>query len=75
LTTKQKKKPGKQASKINLGATTNKSVIAKLIKLVSNEPLYFRFKEQLSQMNLDDYAACNSAFSSLIKIMEKVEIN
>lgn len=75
LTLNQKKRPGKQASKINLGSTMNKYIIAKLIKLVASDPLYARFKEQFAKMHLDDYGACATAFSSLIKIMEKVEIN
>jgi ParB family transcriptional regulator, chromosome partitioning protein len=70
-----KRRPGKQASKINLGSTMSKDVIAKLIKLVSNDPLYSRFKEQFNQMSFDNYGACTSAFSSLIQIMERVEIN
>lgn len=75
VVTQQKKKPGKQASKINLGSTTNKTIIAKLIELVSNDPLYSKFKEQFNQMNFDDYGSCSSAFLSLIQIMEKVEVN
>lgn len=71
----QKKKPGKQASKVNLGSTKNKTIIAKLIGLVSSDPFYSKFKEQFNQMNFDDYASCSSAFLSLIKIMEKVEVN
>ena len=71
----QKKKPGKQASKINLGSTTNITIIAKLIELVLKDPLYSKFKNQFYQMKLDDYGSCSSAFSSLIKIMEKVEVN
>jgi hypothetical protein len=71
----QKKRPGKQASKINLGSTTNKHIISKLIKLVLNDPLYARFKDQFDHMLCDDYGTCSTAFSSLIKIMEKVETN
>ena len=71
----QKKRPGKQASKINLGATTSKSVISKLINLVSTDPLYVIFKEQFNKMSFDDYGSCSAAFSSLIKLMEKIEVN
>ncbi len=70
-----KKRPGKQASKINLGSTINKSVISKLINLVSTDPLYIVFKEQFNKMSFDDYGACSAAFSSLIQLMEKIEIN
>ena len=70
-----KKRPGKQASKINLGTTTNKGVISKLTNLVSNDPAYTKFKEQLIQMTFDSYGSCANAFTSLIKIMEMVEIN
>jgi len=75
LVSNQKKRPGKQASKINLGSTGNKYVIAKLIKLVLNDPSYARFKEQFSQISLDDYGSYSTAFLSLIKIMEKLEVN
>lgn len=75
LPMQQKKRPGKQASKINLGVTANKSVIVKIIKLVSNDSLYVKFKDQLNQMIFDDFGSCSSAFASLIKIMEKVEVN
>lgn len=75
LTVSQKKRPGKQASKINLGSTTNKYVITKLISLVASDPLYSRFKEQFNRMSMDDYGGCATAFSSLIQIMEQVETN
>lgn len=75
LISNQKKRPGKQASKINLGSTTNKSVISKLINLVSTDPLYVVFKEQFNCMSLDDYGSCSIAFTSLIQLMEKVELN
>jgi ParB family chromosome partitioning protein len=74
LVSNQKKRPGKQASKINLGSTMNKSVITKLINLVSNDPVYIAFKEHFDRMSFDDYSACSIAFSSLIELMEKVEI-
>ena len=73
LTLPQKKRPGKQASKINLGSTMNKHVIVKLIKLVSRDPIYAKFKEHFNQMQLDDFRTCAKTFSSLIQIMEKVE--
>lgn len=74
LSYQQKKKPGKQASKINLGSTKNKRIIAKLIKLVSSDPLYFKFKNELNHMTFDDYHSCASSFSFLIKMMEKIEV-
>lgn len=74
LVTNLKKRPGKQASKINLGSTINKSVITKLIHLVSNDPLYITFKSHFEQMSFDDYSTCSTAFSSLIQLMEKVEV-
>ena len=70
-----KKRPGKQASKINLGSTENKNVITKLITLVSHDPLYAKFEESFKALHLTNYEACSAAFSSLIKIMEKIEIN
>jgi ParB family chromosome partitioning protein len=75
LVGEQRKRRGKSASKINLGSTTQKTVVEKIIRLVSKDPLYFKFKEQLVQMKLDDYGACANAFSLLIQIMEKVELN
>ncbi len=74
LVTNTKKRPGKQAAKINLGSTMNKSVITKLIDLVSNDPLYIAFKGHFEQMSFDDYSTCSIAFSSLIQLMEKVEV-
>lgn len=71
----QKKRPGKQAAKINLGSTMSKYVVSKLINLVSSDPLYAVFKEQFSRMSFDDYGSCSIAFSSLIQLMEKIEIN
>lgn len=71
----QKKRPGKQAAKINLGTTVNKSVVSKLINLVSNDPMYSVFKEQFSRMSFADYSACSMAFSSLIQLMEKIELS
>ncbi len=71
----QKKKPGKQASKINLGSTMNKSVITKLVNLVATDPLYIIFKDHFDGMLFDDYSSCSTAFSSLIQLMEKVENN
>ena len=68
-----KKRPGKQASKINLGSTMNKSVITKLINLVLNDPQYVAFKGHFDQITFDDYGTCSMAFSSLIQLMEKVE--
>ena len=68
------KRPGKQASKINLGSTVHKSVIRKLINLVSNDPVYVVFKDHFERMSFDDYSTCSIAFSSLIQLMEKVEI-
>ncbi len=70
-----KKRPGKQASKINLGATKSRAVIAKFIQLVSIDPLYTELKEQLNQLPLDDFGSCSHAFVTLIQIMEKVEKN
>ncbi len=70
-----KKRPGKQALKINLGATKNRAVVTKLIQLVSTDPLYTKFKEQFSKMSFDDFGACAYAFTDLIQIMEKVENN
>ena len=75
LISNTKKRPGKQASKINLGSTTNKSVIEKLIKLVSSNPLYITFKEKFECMSFIDYGECSVAFTSLIQLMEKIEIN
>lgn len=69
-----KKRPGKQSTKINLGSTINKSVITKLINLVSNDPLYAGFKNYFEGMSFDDYSTCSMSFSSLIQLMEKVEI-
>lgn len=69
----QKQRPGKQASKINLGSTMNKYVIAKLVKLVLSDPLYEKFRNQFKSMSYEDFGACSSAFSSLIKIMEQIE--
>ena len=59
---------------INLGSTVHKSVITKLINLVSNDPLYVVFKDHFERMSFDDYSNCSIAFSSLIQLMEKVEI-
>ena len=73
LVTPLKKRPGKQAAKINLGSTINKSVISKLIDLVLNDPLYRGFKGHFEHISLDDYTSCSTAFSSLIQLMEKLE--
>lgn len=71
---KEKKRPGKQASNINLGSTKNKHVVSKLIKLVSCDKPYLKFKQEFEQFKLNDYGDFSSAFSNLIKIMEKIEV-
>jgi ParB family chromosome partitioning protein len=73
LMNNSKKRPGKQATKINLGTTKNKAVILRLINLVVDHPLYSKFKEQLGNKPLDNYAACAQSFSELIRIMERIE--
>lgn len=69
----KKKRPGKQPKKINLGSTKNKGVIAKLIHLVSDDPHYFKFRDQFNQILLEDFGVCAEAFTRLIRIMEKIE--
>jgi ParB family transcriptional regulator, chromosome partitioning protein len=71
----EKKRPGKKASKINLGSTKNPAVISKIVQLVSMDPLYERFNVQFNQMSFDDFGSCSSAISALIGLMEKIESN
>ncbi len=71
----EKKRPGKKATKINLGSTKSTAVVSKLVKLVSMDPLYSSFGNQFSKMAFDDFGSCSSSILALIRLMEKVENN
>ena len=67
-------RPGKKAAKVNLGWTKNKHVVKKLIRLVTDDPLYHPFKDELLTASFDDFNDCASAFAKLIQVMDKVEM-
>ncbi len=69
-----RRKPGRRASKINLGATIHTEVVSKLVNLVLQDPKYSAYEATLKRLNCKNYESCTSSFESLIKIMEKVEV-
>lgn len=69
-----RKRPGKQPKKVTLGSTRSRGVVSKLVQLVAMDPLYEKFRNQLKAMSFEDYSSCSNAFSSLLQIMEKVEL-
>ncbi len=74
-TSTSKKRPGKKATKINLGSTKSTAVVSKLVQLVSMDPLYSNFENQFSEMSFNDFGSCSNSISALIRLMEKVESN
>lgn len=68
-----KKTPGKKASKIKLGATTNEAVVGKIINFVLSRKPYTQYQDQFKDLALDDYDSYKKAFSLLISIMETIE--
>jgi ParB family chromosome partitioning protein len=67
------RRPGKAPSKINLGNTTNKFVVRKIINIVSEDICYTQFSSIFNNMNFEDFSSCTNAFEALIKLMEKIE--
>ena len=43
----KKNRPGTKAAKVNLGSTKSIAVVTKIVRLVSMDPLYTKFKNQL----------------------------
>jgi len=72
-TTLASARPGKKIERVNMGSTKNKTVITKLINLVATDKKYVAFTNHFAAMKFETFDDCVTAFSSLIKIMEKVE--
>ncbi len=68
------RKPGRRASKINLGTTSHTEVVSKLVHLVMQDPKYSAYEATLKRLGCKNFESCTSSFESLIKIMEKVEV-
>lgn len=64
---------GKKAARVNMGTTTNKKVVEKLVKLVTHDKDYAPLSQGLNNCSFNDYESCNRAFKQLIQIMEKIE--
>lgn len=68
-----KRSKGRQAAKVNLGATKNTHVIKRLIDLVSQNEKYQHLKEMFKDIEWHNYSVVSDVFKQFIRVIEKTE--
>jgi len=65
------KRPGRQAAKINLGSTTNISLVKWILSLMVKAKTNDNVKKLLETIDWEDYSSVTDGFKSMITLVEK----
>ncbi len=71
LERKTHKKPGRVATRVNLGATSNTKVIKRIIFSVLKEPEYKHIESHFANINWDEFEQTTKAFKKFLSFLEK----